>query len=316
MTKASYQSKWGPEVMPNLLFGESYTDLGVNHALAVTAFEDGMAGHLEMAKELEDRHPDRIWNYAGVSPLRKDHPVQVAEDPIADLERQAEQIEARGLKLYPFHWDRDDVSPMSMDDAEIAYPLYEKALDLGIDVVSIHKSLPLGATSLGNQNPEDVANAAENFPEIDFEIVHGGLTFAEEIGAMMATQPNIYVNLETVTALAYSAPGRFTEIISELLKHTGSAGIERLLWGTGGAPAHPRLCLEAFWDLEFPEMEGYFETFTLTETDKKAILGENFAQMHGFEVEDLTEDIGDDRFAQQDSLMEPFSDFESKVVAE
>jgi predicted TIM-barrel fold metal-dependent hydrolase len=302
--------------MPNLLFGESYTDFGVNHALAVTAFEDGMAGHLDMAKELEKRYPDRIWNYAGVSPLEKDHPVQMADDPLADLDRQAEQIDARGLKLYPSHWDRDDVSPVPMDDPKIAYPLYEKALDLGIDVVSIHKSLPLGATPLSNQNPDDIGNAASNFPEIDFEIVHGGLTFAEEIGAMMAAQPNVYVNLETVTALAYSAPGRFTDIIAELLKHTGSAGVERLLWGTGAAPAHPRLCLESFWDLEFPEMEGYFETFTLTKDDKRAILGENFAQMHGVETENLAAEIGDDRFTRQDALMEPFSDFESKVVAE
>lgn len=222
-------------------------------------------------------------------------------------------MDVKGLKLYPSHWDRDTVDPAPMDDPDTAYPLYEKALDLGIDVVSVHNSIPLGATSLSNQNPEDISNAAENFPEIDFEIVHGGMVFAEEVGAMMAAQPNLYVNFETVSALAYTAPERFKTIIGELLKHLGSGGVERILWGTGASPLHPQLCLQAFWDLEFPEYEGYFETFTLDEEDKKAILGQNFAEMHGVSIEELEANIGDDRFAEQDGLLEPFSDFDSPV---
>lgn len=187
---------------------------------------------------------------------------------------------------------------------------------MDIGTIAIHKSLPLGPTGTSYQEVGDVGNAAANFPELNFEVVHGGLIFGEEMSMILANQPNVYVNLETISALAHTSPNRFKEIISNLLKLPGENGVEQVIWGTGASFAHPQLLLEAFWDMDYPEFDGYFDTFTLTNKHKKKILGENYANMHGINMDNLKSQISDDEFSKRDSLATPFSNFERVAEAE
>lgn len=81
VTEESFVANWTYKSLPNMLFAESHTDFGVNHVLPVTAYKDGMGGHLKKAKKLKEEYPTRFWNYAGVTPLDKDHPMQEGNTP-------------------------------------------------------------------------------------------------------------------------------------------------------------------------------------------------------------------------------------------
>jgi predicted TIM-barrel fold metal-dependent hydrolase len=67
-----------------------------------------------------------------------------------------------------------------MDDPEIAFPLFERALYLGLKAVAIHKAIPLGPVPMDHYRMDDIDAAAAAFPDLQFEIVHGGFAFIEE----------------------------------------------------------------------------------------------------------------------------------------
>ena len=50
-------------------------------------------------------------------------------------------------------------------------------------------------------------------PDLNFEIVHAGLAFADETAHAIARFPNVYANLEITTLLMHHGPGLFREII-------------------------------------------------------------------------------------------------------
>ena len=68
-----------------------------------------------------------------------------------------------------------------MDDEKIAYPFFEKARELGIRNISVHKGLPLpgpgpkGKPKYYYWTPEDVLVAAKDFPDLNFIIYHSGM---------------------------------------------------------------------------------------------------------------------------------------------
>lgn len=41
---------------------------------------------------------------------------------------------------------------------------------------------------------DDIGGAADAFPELNFEIVHGGMAFLDETGMQLSLFPNVYVN--------------------------------------------------------------------------------------------------------------------------
>ena len=79
--------------------------------------------------------PDRFIVCAGVDPLK-------GQAAIEELERQVEELDPVGLKLYPNSWGADGVSGWHMDVPEVAFPLFDKARQLGLGVVAIHKAVP------------------------------------------------------------------------------------------------------------------------------------------------------------------------------
>ncbi len=68
-----------------------------------------------------------------------------------------------------------------MDDQEVAYPFFEKALETGIRNISVHKGLPLpgpgpkGKDKYHYWRPDDVLVAAKDFPDLNFVIYHSGM---------------------------------------------------------------------------------------------------------------------------------------------
>jgi uncharacterized protein len=286
-----YTRDWTLAETATMLFVESDYDFACHHVIPITAFKDGGCS-IAKAREAIERWPRRFQVYAGVDPVFPDRALD-------SLEQQAEELKPVGLKLYPNTYTEDGVVAWRMDDPEIAFPIFERAQNLGIKVIAIHKAIPLGPVPMGPYRMDDIDAAAAAFPDLQFEIVHGGFAFIEETAFQLARFPNVWVNLETTSNLAVAKPGAFERVIAGLIMHAGESALDRLMWASGASVLHPDPPLQWFWErfhfsADLREREGLPE---ITEDVKRKILGLNYLRMHGLDVEALAENVNDDEFA-------------------
>ena len=141
---------------------------------------------------------------------------------------------------------------------------------------------------------EDLDAALGRFPDLNFHIVHAGVTFLEQTCALMARHRNLYANLESSFSYALRKPRVFAEVLGEMLL---AAGHRQLLYGSGANLVHPRPLIEAFAIFEMPsdliDDRGYP---ALTWDVKAAILGENALRIHGLSAPDARAGIDGDPF--------------------
>ncbi len=291
------------ELLARTHFEESDVDLLVYHVLRLDSlFADGLCS-LDKAVELATRWPSRTLTYLGIDPT-----LGLARC-LDDLDEQRALLPgAVGVKLYP-----DQLAPyrtFRMDDPELMFPLYRKVLDLGLKVVAVHKALPNGPVPLAPYQVDDVEGAAMTFPALNFEIVHAGMAFVPETAYALARFPNVYANLEITTMLLTKAPRLFSEAVAEFLFWGGR---DKLLYSDGALFSHPRLALEQFaaWSLPEDLCEKY-GVEPLTDADKAAVLGGNYARMTGLDLPSRLASVADDEFARRrrergGELLAPYS---------
>jgi predicted TIM-barrel fold metal-dependent hydrolase len=304
------QRDWPVSELANLLFHESQTHVAVYHPTPIFIYKDGLSS-VPKAAESVKKYPHRfIGAYACVDPLSKGWEKY--------LEDQVTEFDPMGLKLYPASWHDQGVTTWAMNDPKVAFPVYEKAAELGLKHVAVHKALPSGPMEYQNAlNPKDVEGAAAHFPDLTFEIVHGGLAFLEETAWLLGQFSNIYITMENTNITAARRPRRFAKILLGLMHVAGNKVYDRLIWATGTVQYHPRPCVEAMLDFEFPEdlleHAGLFSGVDqITMEHKRNILAGNFVRSHDLNLEKLKAGIEGDQFwrAAGEPLPEPLSTLE------
>jgi hypothetical protein len=295
-----------------MLFVESDYDFACHHVTPITAFKDGGCS-IQKAREARERWPGRFQVYAGVDPA-------FPEQALDSLEQQVEELDPVGIKLYPNSYTEDGVIGWHMDDPEIAFPIFQRAMDLGIKVVAIHKALPLGPVPMDHYRMDDLDAAAAAFPDLQFEVVHGGFAFVEETAFQLARFPNVWVNLETTSNLAAVKPAAFERVMAGLIAHAGKGALDRLIWASGASVLHPEPPLRWFWERfqfseEMREREGLPD---ITREVKRNILGLNYLRMHGLDAKVLAKGIEGDEFALERAKgkAQPYATTDAKGFAE
>jgi uncharacterized protein len=278
-----------PDVLEALLFLECDVDVACYHMVPAFGFLHDMSP-MAVGLELKRRHPNRIMNYGGVSPLQ-------GQKALEDLDRQVEEWGISGLKLYPIDVVEGEIRVQQFSDRDLLYPILERCQKHGIKVVAVHKAMPLGAVAMDPFRNSDVDYAAIDFPEINFEVVHSGFAFLDEAAFQIGRFPNVFVGLESTAALAVLHPRKLARILGEFMM---MGGAKKLFWSSGASSPHPRPVLEAFARLEMPkdmvDGEGYPP---LTDEVKADILGLNFARLHGIDVASLKAAIADDELSRK-----------------
>jgi uncharacterized protein len=297
---ARYMTDMSGECLARTIFEETQTTIAATHTLTLNSwFKDGFCRE-EKTIEMCSRWPTRILGYAGVDPTGD------VSFVLEDLERQVKACpNIVGVKMYPHqmdpyrHWLTNDETVLRM---------IERAQNLGLKTIGIHKALPNGSVPLTPYRiGEDFEQAADAFPDIAFEIIHGGMAFVEETAMAIARFPNVYVNLETTTAMLYQAPGRFEAALALLLQWGGP---EKLIWSSGCTVTHPQHLLELFWAMHFtPETMDRHGIPQLDEAMKRAILGDNYAHIIGLDIDAARNVASGDAFdvARRDGLKAPWS---------
>jgi len=186
-----------------------------------------------------------------------------------------------------------------MDDEKIAYPMLERARQLNIPRVCVHKGLPLGAVADYNHT-RDLIKAAKDFPDIQFLVYHSGLRssasieeeFAKtgqipwttEFCRMKQAQPsiqNIYMELgSTFAQLVTTQPAICAHLLGQVID---AFGHDHVLWGTDSIwYGTPQWQIEAFRRFQMPQrLIEQYRYQLLTREIKTQIFGLNAARLFG-----------------------------------
>jgi predicted TIM-barrel fold metal-dependent hydrolase len=287
-----------PELLGRALFAESDTDACVYHGVPLYGIYQDGGSPLWVGREMRERWPGRVALYGPVSPWQP--------DALEVVERLITEDGVVGIKMYPMDIVDGEIHSYRLDDPEIAYPILERIQQLGCRIVATHKALPQGRVPTEPFAPWDVAGAASAFPDLTFEVVHGGLAFLEESAWQVQRFPNVAINLENAPSILMArAPRRFAHLLGTFLFYGGA---DRIFWSSGATGRHPRPFLEMFWDFEIPEsMQQEYGYPPLTREVKEDILGRNHARLLGWDVEALRAKLADDEFGPHKELAPPWS---------
>ena len=152
---------WTPADIHHMAYDESDTDMLVAMPLPLTdLYRDGLSPWEECA-ELASRDPDRTVLWGSVNPLEGRRALDL-------MERQVKEFGAKAFKFYNVRYDYGQPFPWRMDDPRIAYPVFEKAQELGVNLIGVHKGVPLGPQPIEHTQTWDMDGAAANFPDINF----------------------------------------------------------------------------------------------------------------------------------------------------
>ena len=269
--------QWTVDDIDEMVYEHSSTDMLCAMPLPLTdLFRDGLSPWEECA-ELAARRPDRTVFWGSVNPLEGRHALDL-------MERQVGEFGAKAFKFYNVRYDYGQPFPWRMDDPRVAFPVFEKAQELGVNLIGVHKGVPLGPQPIEATQTWDMDGAAANFPGLNFVIFHVGLPFIDETCWQLIRHPNLYASIAVTVNLIARAPRQFAELMGKLLFW---AGEDKIVYGSEAPIFHPRWALDAFWNFELPQdlVEGYGYP-QLTEQAKRKILGENLLRLHGMDVEE------------------------------
>jgi uncharacterized protein len=282
-----------------LIFLESQTTVATLSGFPSPICDEASMCNSLISNEAMARARDEI-NAASKSQRVVQH-CQVAPNDRWELQAQMmERIHSeygnRGFKCYP-PWGPSGKG-WRMDDEAVAFPFYQKAIELGEPLICAHKGFLFPGWDAEGADPSDVGPAALAFPEVNFVIYHSAFDTAKLVegpydaaNAMGVDRlcktvdenglkgKNVFAEMGSAWALSMGNAEAAQHYVGKLLKYVGE---DNVLWGSEctwfGSP-QPQI--EAFRALQiskqFQDTYGYPE---LTPAIKAKILGLNGARIY------------------------------------
>lgn len=210
-----------------------------------------------------------------------------------------------------------------LDDEELMYPFYEKAINSGINTICIHKGLmprdyeKAFAGTWESATVNDLGKAAKDWPDMNFVIYHAALRpwlsdspdaemeqFEKDSYIQWSTDlaripqefdvNNVYAEIGTTFASTCVTNPRFcAAFLGQLVNEMGA---DRVVWGTDSVwYGSPQWQIEAMRRLEIPDdiMESQGWSTQLGAGDgeiKNKIFGGNSAELYKVETENIAMD--------------------------
>jgi predicted TIM-barrel fold metal-dependent hydrolase len=209
-----------------------------------------------------------------------------------------------GWKVYPAWPGPDTNAGWWMDDPAVAYPFYEKAIELGQPLVCAHKGLKLANFMEEWLNPKDVGPAAVAYPQISFVIYHSAVELGNAEDVYDPSKPtadlrgmdrlirtveennlkdkNVYAEMGSAWYLHMNNPVAAQHYVGKALKYFGE---DHLVWGSEcvwfGSPQAQIDAFKAFEiSQEFQDKYGYP---ALTKELKAKIFGLSAAKLYNID---------------------------------
>jgi hypothetical protein len=270
------------DVIAQAEFVESSVDVAILHSLPNLGFGFGHITLPEKCAAFRDRFPHRTRMLGTVG-------TPIAATAIEEITRQHGELGLDGVKLYPAFFYDGKGEGWRMDGEDWATPFLEACGKLGLTRIAIHKALWLEPAPKSAFDIDDMGPPLDRFPDMTFEMVHGGAAFLDETIALMHRHPNLYLTLETTFSYILTRPRVFAKVLGRLVTEVGS---DRLLFASGNNLAHPRPLIEAFDGYQFPtEYVWEFGIRQLTDADRANIMGLNAAKLHGIAMQPIDDEF-------------------------
>ena len=139
---------------------------------------------------------DFFIGFASVDPLK--------EDAADELVSAVSDLGLKGLKLDP------SLQQFYPNDKNKAYPIFEKASQLGIPVI-IHEGMTWEADAIMKySHPSLLEDVAHDFPKLNLVIAHMGWPWVLDSVALALKYPNIYLDTSCLYA---DTPNEFMEYV-------------------------------------------------------------------------------------------------------
>lgn len=265
------------------LFEKSDTDLAMACSVPLFAHWKAGLGPVELSYELAKSNPSRILLTGGVDPA-----YQGLDYALAEMERQVKEWGAVSMKFYQYQMRG---CQWRADDRDIAYPLWEKAIELGIKMVQFHKGFPLELGPVEAFMPNDIQYAAADFPELNFGIHHLGDPYVAETISIASRFENVYLILPLWFNQYFLQPHKMLHRLGEALLFVGSDricyGSEAFIW------PHIQPYIDAWATMEMPdELQDKYGYPQLTREIKEKVFGINFANGLGIDLNRKRAELG------------------------
>ena len=235
----------------------------------------------------------RVVNHCQVNP--KDH----LDRQLAIMEKIHAEFGVWGWKTYP-EWSPDGKG-WALNDEAYGIPMIEKARELGVKVICIHKGIVFPGWDPDASDPGDCGIVAKAYPDTAFIVYHSAIEFdpkPEDEGPYDPDNDkgtdrlvrtllendlagkNLYAELGSVWGQVMNEPIMAQHVIGKLVKHFGP---DHVLWGSEcvwlGSPQPQIEAFRAFQiSREFQDKYGYPE---LTAEIKAKIFGRSAARVYG-----------------------------------
>jgi len=198
-----------------------------------------------------------------------------------EMERINKTYGNRGWKVYPAWPTPGTQTGWWMDDPAVAFPFYDRAIELGQPLVCAHKGVKLAGFVDTYLDPKDVGGAAVAYPNINFVIYHSAVEIGHLEGAYDPNTPtdqlrgmdklirtveekglkdkNVYAEMGTAWFLHMNDPVAAQHYVGKALKYFGE---DHLVWGS-----------ECVW---FNSPQPQIEAF------RKFAISEQFQSQYGY----------------------------------
>jgi predicted TIM-barrel fold metal-dependent hydrolase len=220
--------------------------------------------------ELTRLAPDRIVFCGGTDPT-----LRGLNTALRDIDVQVRELGARSMKYYTAHAFGNS---WRMDDRTVAYPMFERMLELGCNLAQVHKGDPQGLELLDDLHPRDVHQAALDFPEMNFVIHHLAFPFEDAAIDIAARLPNVYLSMSTWINMINIAPIETAMRMGKMLRWCGPA---KVLWGSE-TPLWPsaQKLLDLSITFQIPrDLQEGWDFPEITDHDRRLMFGENMLRL-------------------------------------
>ena len=239
---------------------------------------------------------DRLFLHAMVIPN--------AGPEVAPLQLMKDAVDRYPIKAWKCYtqWGPNGVG-FELDSPDVGIPFIERARELGVRNICIHKGIFFPKFPQEFGRCADVGRAAARYPDMNFIIYHSGFEVGKTEGPYdpanatrgvdtliksveangIGRNANVYAELGTTWRFVMRDPTTAAHLVGKLLKHIGE---DNVLWGTDALwYGSPQDQIQAFRSFQIApalvEEHGYPK---LSATLKQKIFGLNGARVYEIDV--------------------------------
>lgn len=230
------------------------------------------------------------------------------------MDQLAENYKISAWKTYT-QWGPDGKGFFLTDDVGIAF--IEKARDLGIKNICIHKGLPFGQQSYEHSLCDDIGVVAKRFPDVNFLIYHSGFVAGQAEGAFrpdhnngidsliktvvdneLGKNSNVYAELGSTWRYLMREPDSAAHALGKLFKYMGE---DNVLWGTDSIwYGSPQDQIQAFRTFQISEqLREQFGYPEITPAMRAKVFGLNAIKPYQIPVSEVLQRASNDSLAKE-----------------